>query len=369
MPRQGKERATGPYQHGNRFRIVFFAASGASETVSFETEAQAIKERDAYNAAAGSRTIGEAVAEYLKEHATSRGIATTRYRLLAILRLKDGDRPLSALTAPLARQLYTTRTSEVAVDTHRGELAYVTRFCQWCIDRGWIRVNPFADIVPVGVKKRGKPKLRVNATRAYIAVLMRDPSLEATAVLMALTLGLRANEVVKRTVEDVDDDGWLLWIRESKTEGSDREIEIPDYLRARLLPLIAGRPPGERIFGSMSRHALHYHTVKFCRLAGVPRVTPHGLRGSGATNKVRGGNSLEDVAAWLGHTDDGDTAKAHYIGGGAVESARGRMVREMIPLDVRAPKTHRAGVPDSYETGVVMEAENTITSDPNQEVN
>jgi integrase len=345
MPKQGREHAVGPYKHGRKFRIVYFAANGASETVAYETEAQAIAERDAYNAAAGSRTVLEALDMYLAEYA-GKGKDTARYRLRAILRVDEGDRPLAALTAPLARELYARRVKEVAPDTHHGELSYVKRFVDWCIQRGYLRLNPFADIKPVGQKRRGKPKLRVNATRRYLLVLLEEKAheLEATAVLTALMLGLRASEVVKRTVEDLDDDGWLLWIRDSKTEHSDREIEVPGVLRERLLKLAAGKQPGEKLFGDLTRHGLHYWTVKFCKLAGVDRVTPHGLRGSGATTAVRLGGGVEQVAAALGHADDGDTLRAHYLGGGAIESARGRQISRLVPLDDASTETHDSGV-------------------------
>jgi integrase len=170
----------------------------------------------------------------------------------------------------------------------------------------------------------------VNATRAFLAKLLSDESVEATAVMTALMLGLRANEVVKRVVDDLDDDGWLLWIRDSKTENSDREIEVPELLRARLLELAKGKQPTDRLFGDVTRHWLLYHTVRLCEEAGVPRVTPHGLRGSGATTAVRLGGSVEDVARALGHGDEGSTLKAHYLGGGAIESARARRIEDLM---------------------------------------
>lgn len=381
MAKQGREHAVGPYTHGLKYRIIYIGANGAREAVSYTTEAEAVKNRDAFNAAAGTRTVGEAVTEYLTAHAPpmwkTRGVETTRHRLVAFLRLKEGDRPLTAINAPTARELYKHRVGEVAVDTHQGELQYARRFMAWCVAQGWIRINPFADIKPEGKKKKGKPKLRVNGTRLFMATLLEDSSLEATAVLTALMLGLRATEVISRTVEDLDDDGRLMWIRDSKTEHSDREIEVPDVLRARLLKLAAGLGAKARLFGDMTRHALHYHTVRYCKVAGVDRVTPHGLRGSGATTAVRLGGSVEQVARALGHGDEGVTLKAHYLGGGAMESARARMIEGMIPATPNVPHDRIVslaptpiGVYSSYETrALVTEVENAVTIPDNQETN
>ena len=142
-----------------------------------------------------------------------------------------------------------------------------------------------------------------------------------------------------RTVEDLDDDGRLFWIRDTTTPAGDREIEIPASLRPRLLRLAEGKAPTERLFGAMTRHGLHYHCVRFCKLAGVPRVTPHGLRGSGATNAVRLGGTVEQVARAVGHADGGKTLRRHYLGGGAEESARARQIEALLPAANTNPVT------------------------------
>lgn len=334
MPKQGREHATGPYKHFQRWRVVYFAANGASETVSYATEAEAIKERDAYNAAAGSRTVGEALRDYLQEKADERGIATTRYRLTAILRVKEGDRPLSALTAPLARELYRRRTEECAPDTHQGELSYVKRFCDWCCGRGWIRLNPFAGVTPVGKKgTRRDQQLRVDEAQRVLDTACAEGSLESVVVLVALLMGLRAHEVVERVVRDVDGGGRILWVTKSKTDAGVRQLVIPAMLRGPLLALCAGKGPADPLFirggkrTVATRDWLHYHVVRLAKKAGVPRVTPHGLRRTWMTLGVLGGvDSLAKVARDGGHADRGVTAVRHYIAPGAVDSANGARV-------------------------------------------
>lgn len=340
--RQGHERVHGPYKHGRRWRVVVVGATGASEYHSFESEREAADFIAEAQAIIDSRTVAMAIDAYLAE-CPERGRKTAWYRLRAVL--GTADRPVTSLTAHVARKLYSDRASGwerrgtqwVQVNdsaqsgaTLHGELAVVNRWAEWCVARGWMRINPFAGIEPAGEVRRGKPKLRVNASRQFLDYVLNDDSMEATAVLTAFALGLRASAVVKRRVEDLDDDGWLLWVRDNKTAAGDLEIEVPDWLRPRLLKLTADRAPDDLIFGALTRHGLHYHTVRFCRLAGVPRVTPHGLRGSAATKAVRLGGSVEDVARAIGHADDGATLKRHYLGGGAIESARARMVSNLV---------------------------------------
>jgi integrase len=341
MSKQGRERALGPYQHGAGWRVIYVKADGKREAGKIQSHAEACLERDVFNEEAENRTLDMAVDRYIEAQvkAGRRGIETYRYRLVGILRFKEGggSRQVSTVNAAYARKLYEQRCGEVANDTQQGELAYVKRFFDWCVEQGFCRLNPFTEIKPVGQKNRGKPKLRVNGTRQFLGKLLEEDTLESTAVLMALTLALRANEVVKRTVEDLDDDGRILWIRDSKTKGSDREIEIPEFLRVRLLKLAAGKQPSDPLFGDLTRHGLHYWTVKFCTKAGVNRVTPHGLRGSGATQAVRVSGGIEQVARAIGHVDGGVTLRGHYLAGGAEESARARTIASMV-TDPRYPE-------------------------------
>lgn len=330
--RQGHERAHGPYRHGKRWRVVLVGANGDRDIRSFATEHEATAAVEGARRVTESRTVGESVSAYLATRG-ERERTTARYKLFAVLRCHEGggDRQLVTLTAGVARKLYADRVAQgISGATAHGELGYVQRWAEWCVDNGWLRVNPFAEIEPVGEVNRGKPKLRVNASRQFLAYLVRDPSVEATAVLTAFVLGMRASSVVARRVEDLDDDGRLLWIRDDKTAAGDREIEVPELLRHRLLALTADKHPTDLIFGAMTRHGLHYHTIRLCKAAGVPRVTPHGLRGSGATNAVRLGGSVEQVAAAMGHADDGRTLRRHYLGGGAEESARGRKIEQLL---------------------------------------
>lgn len=340
MPRRRSEneRALGPYKHGAKWRVIYVGANGVREMESYPTKAEAIAQRDAANLTAGNRSVSDAVDEYLEQHRNARGYETMRYRLRSILRFKDdcGQRPLIVLTRAEAQRLYDQRSMECSLTTSDGELRYVSNFCAWCMKRGWLALNPFDAIErKEGERKRGKPKLRVNPTRKFLAYLSNDESIEATAVMMALVLGLRASAVVKRTVEDLDDNGWLLWVRNNKTAAGDLEIEIPPMLRDRLLKIAKDKRPTDLLFtkangAPANRRWLLHHTERLCKKAGVPRVTPHGLRGSGATMAVRLGGSVENVARALGHADDGDTLKAHYLGGGAIESARARGIESLI---------------------------------------
>lgn len=293
---------------------------------------------DAARLAASNRTLGEAVRDYLQEKAGERGAATIRYRLLGLLRLREGDRALTAVNAAMARRLYQKRTTEVADDTHIGELQYAVRFFEWCIGKGWVRLNPFADVAVTGERRdRRDQQLRVTESRAFFDRAMAEGSLESHVVLMALMMGLRAHEVVERVVRDVDDDGRILWVPKSKTKAGVRQLRVPQLLRTPLLAYCAGKGPGEALFirdghrPNATRHWLHYHVVRLAKEAGVPRVTPHGLRRTWFTLKMLGsGDALSEIVREGGHADRGDTARRHYLAPGAEESAGNAAVESVL---------------------------------------
>lgn len=322
-----KERAYGPYENRNGWRIVIVRADGARVAKTFSDHATAAKTVEEIRRQVDARTLGDAVTDYLD---TLRGngvrastLTTTRHRLMALLQLKAGDRALRSVTARVANRLYRARVTDgVSASTHRGELGCAVRLFDHCAERGWTSVNPFADVKPVGRLAAGKPQLRVDEARRLLGALDETP--EGTAVMMCLLMGLRAHEVVQRVGRDVDNGGRLLWIPHSKTAAGVRQVAIPAALRQRLMGLVRG--PDDRLF-SLTRYALHYHVIRFCRLAGVPRVTPHGLRGTFATLAVTGGGmsgapaAVAALAPQFGHNDNGATMRRHYLAPGAEETA------------------------------------------------
>jgi integrase len=133
----------------------------------------------------------------------------------------------------------------------------------------------------------------------------------AVAALMTLLLGLRASEITSRVVRDLDDDGRLLWIPDSKTEAGKRTLRIPDVLRTYLQRLAAGKLPAARLFGQHWRDWPRESVQRICGLAGVPKVTAHGMRGLHSTLAMDAGVTGHVVAASLGHEQVSTTMQSY----------------------------------------------------------
>jgi hypothetical protein len=86
----------------------------------------------------------------------------------------------------------------------------------------------------------------------------------------------------------VDHGSRLLWIPDSKTEAGSRQIRVPVQLVPHLQRLAAGKLPAAPLFAHVATRAraqarAREQVTRLCKLAGVPRVTPHGLRRTLAT--------------------------------------------------------------------------------------
>lgn len=112
------------------------------------------------------------------------------------------------------------------------------------------QVDPFAKVLPVGRKSRGKEQLRVDEARTYLRHCLKawetDRDRGAVAALLAMMFSLRASEVSQLRARDVDDRGRILRIAEhqSKTEASKRAAAVPPVLMPESWPDVKPDVPG-----------------------------------------------------------------------------------------------------------------------------
>lgn len=355
----------GPYPDRGGYRVVL-AQGGKRTSFWFSTQEEAEKrivELEEGLKLEGPISVSEALDEYeawKRDRGLKPGsIKTLEYRLRSIL--TQIDVPLGSIDDGKAQALYDalrTRTygkakKLIAGDTHQSTLKGVRAFWQWCIEKkGWIKANPWEAVDPVGRRRRGKAQLRIDEARRFQAKCLElaDQGDEgAVASLMCLLLGLRASEVVERVWRDLDDDSSLLWVDGTKTEAARRRVDVPEVLRgaftrlAKGANLEVGTPRVGCFFPGRSRHWLRYEVRRLCRLAGVPTVCPHGLRGTHASLAMAAGASSVLVAASLGHASPSVTLQ-HYAQETAVMTGRTKSVTQALAGD-------RTGSEAEDETG------------------
>ncbi len=330
------ERVLGPYRGRNGYRIVRLHPERKPASLSFGTEAEALKaKRDIENALGRTaRTLEETIEDYKKYLADDKGnkslsIDQTARKLRRFF--PDHTLPVSLLTPARCAGYYEAlRTAKkrngkpLSVDYHRNALAEARTFLKWCmVEKKWLRSNPLDGVQGKGKRKHGKPQLRIDEVRRWLDkatgiadAALADPQQKnrvagAVAAMVTFLLGLRATETVSRVVRDLDDRGRRLWIPDSKTEAGKRTIKVPDVLRPYLLKLAEGKKPDERLFGHNTRHWVRKWVQRICKAAKVPTVCAHSMRGLHSTLAVAAGVTPDVVAASVGHESSTTTLQSY----------------------------------------------------------
>lgn len=334
MRRRKGTRIYGPYRRGDAWIVAVVEEDGGRSDRRCESEAEAEKFVDDTRKALkleGPITVEEALEEY-EGHQRARGkkagsIATTQQRMRSLLAPIDGGK---ALVRVSCAEGYAALADRVSVDTHRNALGEARTFGKWCVKRGYLRHNPWAEVEAVGKRKRGKLQLRVTEAQKFLAKaleLAAQGDDGAAATLPALLLGFGASEICERVGRDVDDDGRLFWIDRGKTENRQRVIEVPEILAPHLDRLARAAGPEGRLWPH-NRLWVLAQVKRVCRLAGVLVVTVHGLRGTQASIASAQGATTHLVAATLGNT--AAVAQRHYAEPGAVATGRSKRALSVL---------------------------------------
>jgi integrase len=147
--------------------------------------------------------------------------------------------------------------------------------------------------------------------------------------MLTLLLGQRAGEILNIRVRDIDDKGKLLVIEEAKTDAGIRTLQIPKQLQKLLKLHARGRDGEELLFGQHDRRFVNSWVRGICKLAGVPVVTAHGMRGLHASLGHEQGTMAHAVASSLGH-ESFKVSSEHYVSKQAQMNAKQKHVEELL---------------------------------------
>lgn len=381
-PRGPTERVYGPSEHKGKWSVIYqwrdVHGQRRRARESYASKATAQRVADEARALLSDLTADAAVTRYFR-HQRERGvrdvtIKAEEVRLRVLLCLAERDLPLPIPPA-LACRMVDDQRERLAPATHQEYLAVARRWSAWLMDQGWTKDCPFAKAKAKMGGTRGKPQLRLDEAKRFADVAVAEGSPEGVAACLALMTGARASEITERRVRDLDMGGTALCIPDheggawrTKTKAGKRYLRIPPSLQPAMRAFAAGKDPmdwlwpvpttpwdsGTRLKGvrllpergprrsPSSRTRTHltredlYHAVKrLCVKAGVPVVSPHGLRGTFATVTVEIGVATDMLARNMGHGDGGAVARTSYIAPGAEQRRQGeQMGRLMFPQGV-----------------------------------
>jgi integrase len=204
-------------------------------------------------------------------------------------------------------------------DTALNVLAQTRTFLGWLEKRAWTRNAAVTETIEIsGKRRKGKPKLTQDEASKLLAWCLAHPHDEgAIATAMAFLLGMRASEIVTRTVRHLDGKGHATRRHGRQDRCGGEDPETPRSSPAATGPACQGKAPDDRLFGNLDRHWVFRSVRIWCKAAGVRVVSPHGLRGTHAKIAREVGMSGAALATAMGHESESTTTE-HYAGRAAV---------------------------------------------------
>ena len=333
-------RYLGPYAFGTRFRCQLINGKRRTWLSPEPSAERAVKIAERMVEELTVRqplTVAKALDDYAEYMATVKGnkplsVTTTLHRLQRFF--AEQGLAVSLLTQRRCTGYYNTIASKQKPDTHRNTLSEARTFCRWLVKQHLLRINPIDGIEPIGRRTKGKPQLTLDEAKRWLQVADHEAqqgNAGAVAAMMTLLMGMRCSEVVERPVRDLDDGGRVVRVPQGKTAASQRRIEVPEWIQPYLQDLKRGKLPMALLFGHHQRDWPRRWVKKICRLARVPVVCAHGMRGLFATLGVENSPTPHIVAAALGHRSAAMTLSNYAAPGSAQKVMQRRALAVLLP--------------------------------------
>lgn len=354
-------RARGPYpKNGGYVVYEYSGGTGNPESIHFDAESDAETYVKLFNAKllvadATTETALEAHERHLREIDSSK--ETITHRRWGVRVFYPKPMPLFGLRPLLIAARYDEIIALMkpgkegdepepfySAASHRGALAELKVFLNWCVAQKWLPENPANDIKPKGKVRKRKQQLRFDSTRVWFdcaCKLAGQGDEGAVAALLSLGMALRVTEIVTRKVGSLDraecacDTLWLDERELLKSDAAERCLEVPPFLRPFLEALTRGRPAGEWLFPSKTRagrRPTHRNrkwvlnqVQRICALSGVEKVTAHGMRGRFATLARR--HLAPGIEGYIAHTDLSVTDGSYAALGSAAAGEREEVLK------------------------------------------
>lgn len=198
------------------------------------------------------------------------------------------------------------------------------------LDEGLLERDPTRKVIIKGKAPRDKKPKFLNQFQLHNLLeqlnldLKKGISWEWLILLVAKT-GMRFSEALAITPEDFDFARQILWVNKTwdyksgtgflptKNKSSIRKIELDWRTIAQFSELTRDLPKKEPIFakGIVYNSTVNSVLARYCRAAGIPVISIHGLRHTHASLLLYQGVSIASVARRLGHASITTTQKTY----------------------------------------------------------
>lgn len=191
----------------------------------------------------------------------------------------------------------------------------VMTFGRFLVEGRVISPNLLDPLKPLKPRQQAEPRrthLKANQVRQLFDMVYARPCDHREKVTLAAAIGcmvyagLRANEVSKLAIGDVDMDNGVITVRLGKG-GKTRRVGISNALRPFLTSYLEGRPKGGGAFFILPDGTPYHRNKLGKRMKSISKrmgvdITCHGLRRTFATLAAGQGRSLNAIRIALGHS-------------------------------------------------------------------
>ncbi len=329
-------RILGPYANRRHWQLICIDAAGNRRSVFYDKKGEAEKAKGKMQ---GALKVFEGTWEKMQVeyrdymHEKGNQGPSIKNTIERLGKWFDCDTIVRNMSFKSVKDIYDRRCSEVAPGTHRGELSEVKTFFNFLVKQKHITKNPASGIEGKGKKADGeKEQLRYGEAQTFSKACYHSAqkgSEGALAALACLWLGLRSTEIrarVRRDLDTLQDGSRYLWITKAKTPKGNRVVKVHPDLADLLSNLAKGKGAQDYLFPASSKTGYRTATWlrrcvrRLCVAAGVPVVSPQGLRGTWASMAHEAGIDETALANHLGHESIRTTHK-HYARPSAVRQA------------------------------------------------
>jgi integrase len=222
------------------------------------------------------------------------------------------------------------RTSNVRITKAQVQLSSILDFA---VDHGLLAKNPIrksnGKVNKIALPKTDKSRPTVALTPEELSRFANACGDYETLMLLAGLSGLRWAELIGLQVQDFATDGKYVQVTRSLSEvngtfhegstksGQTRVVYLPGLLHSRIAVLLVGKAETDLVFTNSVGNpiSLANFTKRVFKpaieLASIPRITPHDLRHTAASNAISAGANVLIVANMLGHSDPSITLKRY----------------------------------------------------------
>jgi integrase len=194
-------------------------------------------------------------------------------------------------------------------NTQHQQWRTIRTFLTWCVRQRILRASPLSDVpapplprpVPRHMRQEDIPRLLAGALAS------QHPARNHAMIMLLLDTGLRRGELVRLVPGDLDLDAHLVTIRRGKGGGG-RQVPISTACAASLRAWLAVRPSAAATLFGLGPLNVAQMVTRCCERAGIPHISPHGLRHTFATYYS---GDIYDVQRILGHSDVSTTANIY----------------------------------------------------------